>query len=87
MRYFHVHRKVFLRGHLFRNTSYYDPKTANSFGTSNMNQTHHLKELTVRLCFGYLAGWLTSSYLFGAKKKELGISVEMEEAIQDEGSL
>ena len=41
----------------------------------------------MRLCFGYLAGWLTSSYLFGAKKKDLGGSVEMEEAIQDEGSL
>ena len=37
MRYFHVHRKVLLRGQMFRKTSYYDPKTANSFGTSNMN--------------------------------------------------
>lgn len=87
MRYFHVHRKVLLRGQMFRKTSYYDPKTANSFGTSNMNQTHHLKELTVRLCFGYLAGWLVSSYMYGAKKKKLEVSEEMAEAIEDEGSL
>ena len=87
MRYFHVHRKVLLRGHMFRKTSYYDPKTAASLGTSNMNQTHHMKELTIRLFFGYLAGWVTSTYLFGAKKKELGVSEEMAEAIQDESSL
>ena len=72
---------------MFRKSSYYDPKTATTLGTSSYNKLHHIKEIGARLFLGYIAGWFLSTYLFGAKKKEMNVSAEEAEALEDEDSL
>ena len=79
--YFHKHRSVLLGSGMFRKSSYYDPKTASTLGTSSYNKTHHFKEIAARLALGYLAGWFMSVYFFGLKKQNLNLSEEEEEAI------
>ena len=75
--YFHKHRKVLLSGGFFtKSQSYYDPRRANTLGTSSYNTGHHIKEIGARLFFGYLGGYITSLYFFGAKKPEEGLDYE-----------
>ena len=66
---------------MFQKSSYYNPKTASTLGTSSYNKVHHIKEIGARLFLGYIAGWCLSAYLFGAKPKELDISSEDAEAL------
>ena len=86
-RYFHQHRTILLGSGMFRKTSYYDPKAASTLGTSSYNKIHHIKEIGARLFLGYIAGWCLATYFFGVKPKEVNISAEEAESLQDEESL
>ena len=85
--YFHKHRKVLLSSVMLRKTSYYDPKAANTLGTSSYNKTHHIKEIAARLFFGYLAGSLVALCVCGPQKVEEVANSEEIDTIENEESV